>query len=188
MIVMKMSEVFDEVPGRKSVPAFAKSLAGLSREAFFKTHPDPFLIQLSEGSGANANVRTTVFSTVVMSADQLAPKNRDGVWVYEIRKRAGANAFALMVTLGRARNNDIVIDDGSVSKFHATFTKNPDGRWALTDKSTNGTRLDGVKLTKDKAAPLGSGSVITIAHSVEVVFYPAEAAFDHFQRVAARSG
>ena len=89
-----------------------------------------------------------------------------------------------MVTLGRARNNDIVIDEGSVSKFHATFTKDADGRWALTDKSSNGTVLDGAKLSKDKPVPLRSGAALSIGHSIEVVFYLASDAYNLFQHSA----
>ena len=47
-----------------------------------------------------------------------------------------------MITVGRARNNDIVVPDGLVSKFHAFFRQLDDGDWGLADAgSANGTRL-----------------------------------------------
>jgi pSer/pThr/pTyr-binding forkhead associated (FHA) protein len=57
-----------------------------------------------------------------------------------------------MVTVGRARNNDIVVPDALVSKFHAFF-RQLDGEWALADAgSANGTRIGDVELVP-KGAP-----------------------------------
>lgn len=62
--------------------------------------------------------------------------------------KSAKNAFADEVTLGRTGNNDITIEDNTVSRFHAYFA--PDeksGVWSLVDaKSTAGTWLSGKKL------------------------------------------
>lgn len=51
------------------------------------------------------------------------------------------------VGLGRSRDNAIVIDDASVSNFHASLTLNPDGSIWLADLgSSNGTEIDGTVL------------------------------------------
>jgi len=50
--------------------------------------------------------------------------------------------FPSMITVGRAKNNDIVVSDALVSKFHAFFRQLDDGEWGLADAgSANGTRL-----------------------------------------------
>ena len=49
------------------------------------------------------------------------------------------------ITIGRARTCDVVVDDASVSKLHATITHDRDrDQYTLADEgSRNGTRVDG---------------------------------------------
>lgn len=66
------------------------------------------------------------------------------------------------ITLGRAPNNDIVIQDSKASRTHAQieFTEND---WTLVDlKSTNGTLVNGGKTDRVQLAP---GDVITVGKS-----------------------
>ena len=52
------------------------------------------------------------------------------------RLRPGGNP----VTVGRGRDNDIIIDDRSVSKFHSTIALTQDGKLIVADVgSSNGT-------------------------------------------------
>lgn len=70
-----------------------------------------------------------------------------------VRKRDG-NPFALMITIGRAQNNDIHLHSKDVSKFHAYLTEGEEG-WRITDAgSTNGTFLNGVQLSKGVSVAL----------------------------------
>lgn len=63
-------------------------------------------------------------------------------------------------TLGRAADNSIVLPDTYASAYHARLDRR-DGEWWLTDlASRNGTRLNGVPITKP--APLADGDVIGI--------------------------
>ncbi len=49
--------------------------------------------------------------------------------------------------LGRGKDNSLVLDDASVSNFHAALTLNPDRTVWLSDLgSSNGTTIDGVRL------------------------------------------
>jgi len=52
--------------------------------------------------------------------------------------------------IGRNQDNDIVINDDTrtVSGYHAKLTVYDDGDFSLIDKSTNGTFINGVKMTK----------------------------------------
>jgi hypothetical protein len=101
-----------------------------------------------------------------------------------IQKRAGANDFANMITVGRATNNDIALEVSSISKFHAYFTKDArEGRWFLHDAgSSNGTWLDGERLAGSHAkAPLRDGASIQLGPDARARFFQATALLDLLQ-------
>jgi hypothetical protein len=65
--------------------------------------------------------------------------------VFAVRKVQ--QAFPHMITVGRTGNNDIVISDVSISKFHAWFRAADDGKLELADAgSRNGTWVGEDKL------------------------------------------
>ncbi len=56
------------------------------------------------------------------------------------------------LSVGRTGSNALVIDDGSVSKIHASLSINADGRLVVSDTgSTNGTFINDVRLAYGKA-------------------------------------
>jgi hypothetical protein len=59
-----------------------------------------------------------------------------------------SNAFGMGLTVGRTENNDLVLADTSVSRFHAYFLEDARRKiWRLVDaESKNGTFVGGVKL------------------------------------------
>jgi len=60
-------------------------------------------------------------------------------YLLQVAKTA-RNPFAQLVTLGRARNNDLILSSASVSKVHAWFLDGGPSGWFLQDNgSTNGT-------------------------------------------------
>ncbi|MCU1371409.1 MAG: transporter, partial [Ilumatobacteraceae bacterium] len=66
------------------------------------------------------------------------------------------------VTIGRASDRTITIDDTRVSRAHATVEQTPSG-WAITDAgSSNGTTVNGQALTARAAWVLAEGDVIGI--------------------------
>ncbi|MFF8971746.1 FHA domain-containing protein [Streptomyces sp. NPDC014995] len=67
------------------------------------------------------------------------------------------------VRIGRAPDNDLVIDDLVVSRRHAELRALPDGTYEIADLgSHNGTYLNGLPVT---TAALGPGDVVGIGHS-----------------------
>ena len=51
------------------------------------------------------------------------------------------------LTIGRDLRSDIVLDDSKASRLHAEITRDPGGRYVLTDlTSRNGTTIDGRQL------------------------------------------
>lgn len=75
------------------------------------------------------------------------------------------------VSIGRAGGNDIVIPDGEISRYHAEFELDVDGRWFLIDRSsTFGTFIDGDIIEPDEPVKLQDDMVITIG-STELTFF-----------------
>ncbi|MFD8724564.1 FHA domain-containing protein [Streptomyces sp. NPDC059629] len=70
---------------------------------------------------------------------------------------------ARTVRIGRAADNDVVVDDLVVSRHHAELRAHPDGSYEIVDlDSHNGTFLNGRTVTR---APVGPRDVVGIGHS-----------------------
>lgn len=92
------------------------------------------------------------------------------------------NAFGRGITVGRTGNNDVVLDDGTVSRFHAWFQREADGAFSVTDAgSKNGTFVAGVRLLPRRSSALADGTRLRFGH-VDLTFYLASG----FTRVLAR--
>ncbi|MER6378586.1 FHA domain-containing protein [Streptomyces sp. NPDC001250] len=67
------------------------------------------------------------------------------------------------VRIGRAPENDLVVDDLIVSRRHAELRAHPDGTYEIIDLgSHNGTYLNGRPVTR---APVGPGDIVGVGHS-----------------------
>jgi hypothetical protein len=114
------------------------------------------------------------FSTVIARADTLGRKRQAGgasqaeiaarlaahpTYVVPLRKRPGAGKpFADHVSVGRARNNDVVLRHASVSKFHAWFERGDNGAFRLADgRSKNATAVNGAVLPAGQVIDVASG-------------------------------
>ena len=128
-------------------------------------HFDDFL------SGDNAE------TTTIGSPERgLASGPGGDVEIYPLVKKPGA-AFPDMITVGRTANNDVVLADVTVSRFHAFFRER-DGAWIVCDAgSKNGTRVDQARLEARKEVPVQAGSRVRVG-DVEAAFYPAEDLYD----------
>jgi hypothetical protein len=84
------------------------------------------------------------------------------------------NAFALGVTVGRVENNDIVVVDDSVSRFHAYFQWDERTHaWLITDaESKNGTWVGEVKLGAGHTA-LTDGALLRFGDTRMTFLLPA---------------
>jgi hypothetical protein len=92
-------------------------------------------------------------------------------------RRTGRSAGHL-VTVGRTSNNDVVIPDLSVSRFHAFVKPVGDGRFQIQDaNSTNGTTVNGTSVPAQGhglAVDLKSGDNVRLGQ-VELTFLSAQA-------------
>ncbi len=93
--------------------------------------------------------------------------------VFFVEKLAGTNnPFAMGVTIGRVESNDVVVDDGSVSRFHAWLQQDERShQWSLTDaESKNGTWVDGVLVSARQRVTLKDGARLKFG-DVEMTFF-----------------
>ncbi|OIJ66585.1 FHA domain-containing protein [Streptomyces mangrovisoli] len=72
---------------------------------------------------------------------------------------------ARTVRIGRAADNDLVVDDLLVSRHHAELRVRSDGSYEIADLgSHNGTYLNGRAVTGPDAADVGRGDIVGIGH------------------------
>ncbi|MCK9245328.1 MAG: FHA domain-containing protein [Anaerolineaceae bacterium] len=72
------------------------------------------------------------------------------------------------VSVGRDKSNDIPVPDAEISRRHARFIVKPDGVYIEDLGSTNGTFLNGVRLSAPKR--LVNGDLVTLAESTVMSF------------------
>jgi hypothetical protein len=74
------------------------------------------------------------------------------------------------LNVGRGSDNDLFIDDGSVSKIHASLVMNREGTLLVADTgSTNGTYINGRRLAYGEARQIEEGDVVGFG-DIEVRF------------------
>jgi hypothetical protein len=103
----------------------------------------------------------------------LAPKMPGEPTIFLLEKAPGTkNPFAMGITVGRVDSNDIVVDDNSVSRFHAWFQQDlRTQEWAITDaESRNGTWVERVKLQPKQRVPMTDGARVRFG-DVAMTFY-----------------
>jgi pSer/pThr/pTyr-binding forkhead associated (FHA) protein len=83
-----------------------------------------------------------------------------------------ARAGGPEVRLGRGAENDLVVDDGTLSRAHLIFYRDPAGVWSVRDAgSRNGTLVEGATLGAEPVT-LAPGARIE-AGAVRLTFYDA---------------
>ncbi len=94
--------------------------------------------------------------------------------VVAVLEKSKDNVFQRRVTMGRTTNNDIVLDDASVSRFHGWLQRDDgSGKWTLTDAgSKNGTWVQSSKLTAKKPVILENGARLRVGN-LELTYYSA---------------
>ena len=68
-----------------------------------------------------------------------------------------------ITTIGSFDQNSIVVNSPQVSRFHATIKEMKDGKWYISDHSTNGTTLNGGRVPKNQFVQIKKGDVIKCA-------------------------
>lgn len=159
---------------------FVRAHTGQVLDDFIDEVRDPHLLIPCLSPGSALADEPTSFATLRFTPG-LSRGVREGAMIIPVRKRRDSNAFAMMITLGRAPNNDLVIPDQRVSKFHAYFRRLGQ-QWTLNDaNSMNGTWVNGQPIPSDRSAPLESGSSIRLAETLELVFLEPQALYERLK-------
>ncbi len=154
---------------------FSRSNSKLSLDEFKSTYTKPFLLVEKAADGNAENIDTvSPADDAVLTKTTFAeanPINADEQYVFQIDKPGGTQ-FSRMVNVGRTRNNDIMINHSSISKFHAFFKYDSAfNTYAITDAgSKNGTSMSAKELKPYKSEPIQSRQVIIFGKSIRAIF------------------
>lgn len=152
----------------KHLSEYVASAAELNWGEFSSTYPDRVLVILPPGDTSESGIQTFHGEHEI----DCRPEISDDYRVRPLKKRFGSNPFTSFVTLGRAGNNDIVVNDIEVSKVHAYFEEDERGNWLIRDgNSTNGTYVNGIKIPSDSNTLLKSTDTMRFSAGVSAVFF-----------------
>jgi hypothetical protein len=144
----------------------------LDQERFARLYGEAFLVHQGplEALGKTQRAELTLYGDAITRRIQ---RSFDMPLMVLPVRPTGRSPFPRVVCLGRAKNNDVVVTDASVSKLHAVFHRSDDGGWLVQDaRSRNGTFLDNAPVPVDtRGEPLRITSGATMRFgSVELVF------------------
>jgi pSer/pThr/pTyr-binding forkhead associated (FHA) protein len=142
----------------------------LSPERFEDRHGGAFLmLTAAELRSPNGPSMTEVN----LAGDEEPGEHTAGLSLVAFPVRRSERSVGHLVTIGRTANNDLVIPDISVSRFHAFAKEIGDGRFAIQDAgSTNGTTVNGSSVPAQgagDAVALKSGDNVRIGQ-MELTF------------------
>lgn len=126
-------------------------LAGLSPEAFAAAFDHPFLIEIGGRAGEDEPQR----GDTLPPGAGVNPFDAACARVAQVRKVTPVESFR-HITIGRTPNNDLHLDDRSVSKLHC-YLQAPTGAgtpWRIVDMSTYGVMVGATKLAKGESFDL----------------------------------
>ena len=156
--------------------AHYRQLVQLGREEFLASAAPAALVRhrLEKEDPTSSGVHTLSIDEEIeetLPAGRESPPLPTDLEVYPLTKKAGAS-FPDRITIGRTVNNDIVIADSSVSRFHA-YVRRDGKQWVIADAgSKNGSALENKPLEARKERPLASRSMLRIG-DVDLTFYVA---------------
>jgi len=161
--------------------AHYKHLIALGRDEFLASAAPAALVRFQSPEAQGSSTGGTLEQTLTLdegdTVDETLPHGHTprprilGIEVYPLVKKAGAS-FPDRITIGRISNNDIVVQDHSVSRLHA-YVRHTGGEWVVADAgSKNGSWLRGTTLEARRERVLPSRSVLRLG-DVELTFFVA---------------
>ncbi|HZV03340.1 MAG TPA: FHA domain-containing protein [Planctomycetota bacterium] len=163
--------------------------ATMSEEEFAKAYPKPCLVfeKLPGGIfGTGSDTPTGEFHWAKTDLADRREKDDDYGMPEAITRetiffleKSSRNNFDGLVILGRQPRSDLVLESHLVSKVHLMFMQQPGAAgWNVVDPgSTNGTLLNGKKLSPRAFEPIREADVLVIAREIEAVYHTASGLF-----------
>jgi len=143
-----------------------------------KKHPHPLLLYQPLDEYGTTQIQATLQGDAVTTPLlPYAMKQKGSLMCMKMRasclRHSDRNLFKTLVTVGRAKNNDIVFMFPSVSKIHAVFHQ-IDEEWFLEDRnSSNGTFINGIPVVSGEPRAVPDESILSFGHEVEAIFIQA---------------
>lgn len=137
--------------------ALAELAESSTRDEFVEKQPHQFLVLEQALDSVEVQFSTQVVDPV--SLKRSVSKRTANIEVLPVEKAPG-NPYPDRVSVGRARNCDIVMRDPSVSKLHAHFRVGGPKLEIVDIDSQNGTRVNGRPLAPHQPAPVSPGDTI----------------------------
>ena len=151
-------------------------VAELSAEAFEDRYGSAFLLLSSTGFKQSKNATST--EVHLLDIGDGVGERTAGVSVCVVPVRGASDSPTHLITVGRTTKNDVIIEDISVSRFHAFFKRTGSGGFQLHDAgSTNGTIVNERSVCTRETGPptdLKSGDNVRFGQ-VDVTFLEVEA-------------
>lgn len=116
----------------------------------------------TNGTFLNGTKLTPNVEVLVRRGDNVlfADTSLDWSLVPEIRPEANVQK---LIGIGTHQRNQIRLSGQKVSRFHATIKQTNDGKWFISDHSTNGTTVNNVRIPRDTFVRLKAKDVIKCA-------------------------
>jgi len=142
-----------------SVDFLAEQLEKRGEEGFRYKYPHSFLVLRFSPPDDTEEVDLQTVETKLSDFDH--EENRKPIVRIVALEKSDRNAFKSKITVGRAKNNDVIVRAAKISKIHAAFVIGKD-EWQIVDMgSVNGTMVNGKRLEKNQPVKLGSGDMIS---------------------------
>jgi hypothetical protein len=145
-----------------------------TRAQFVAAHAQPFLLLCEEKTETKKSwtFKTQTVSAISANVARLA-RQEDLKLSPELARylvfpiaKGDNNPWPERVSLGRARNNDVVLGDTSVSKLHAHFKVGRKNEVFVSDAgSRNGTRVNGKAIDPGEPVKVRVGDAITFGRT-----------------------
>lgn len=172
----------------KQVQDYFAAAQELSRDGFAQRFGYAFLMRRSNAddgndwrfitqsvSSADLTLRRLLAEAGVELPPEVASRH-----LFPLVKHEGS-PWSERFSIGRARNNDVALPDGSVSKLHA-YAFIDAGATSLQDAgSRNGTFVKGRRLVPNDKVRLAAGDEVTFGR-VEMAFFDARGLYDFITR------
>jgi hypothetical protein len=136
-----------------------------TREEFIFNNPWLFLVGEPVVQAPRVAMKTLINSpalrridTAVASESTPTDANASAVEFIAVPIRKRHDVFPEMITIGRTANNDVVIPDATISKFHAYFRTTEQGLELVDAGSRNGTRVMGRALAPKQGTSVSVGA------------------------------
>lgn len=170
---------------------YLQSLQRLGPEKFLATYNHPFLLEnyLAPSSRTKLGRVETISEIDVENLHSPTGSSEEEpvlqARAFPLEKRE-TDSTDRMIFVGRSTNNDIVLLNKMVSKLHAYFCQVPGSEVAqIVDmNSTNGTFLNGEKLSPSVKINLNDADVISFGPETELEFFSASGFCKLLQQLA----